>query len=55
MLDIDRQKKIGRLHDAMYEQSLVFLALRTRPGSEAQLAQTRRRIIRIYHRLQSMA
>lgn len=55
MLDIDHQKDIGRLYDAIYEQSLVFLALRTRPGAEAQLAEARERIIRIYRRLQSLA
>lgn len=50
MKDIDNEKEIARLHDAIYEQSLVFLALRTGPGSEARLAETRERIIRICHR-----
>lgn len=54
-MDIENLKEIGRLHDAIYEQSLVFLALRTRPGSEAQLAEARDRIIQIYSRLQTLA
>lgn len=38
----------------MYEQSLVFLALRQRPGSEAKLAEMREEIIRLYSTIQSL-
>lgn len=52
MLDIDMVREVSSLHETMYEQSLLYLALRTRPGCEAKLAETRERIIRLYSRLQ---
>ncbi len=54
MPDIDMLQDVSKLHETMYEQSLVYLALRTRPGSEASLAETRERIIRLYSRIQSL-
>jgi hypothetical protein len=38
----------------MYEQSLVFLALRTLPDGEAQIAQAREMIMRIYNEIQTL-
>jgi len=55
MPEMDKRMEINELQDAIYEQSLVFLALKTRPGCEAKLAETRERIIRIYHRIQTLA
>ncbi len=55
MIAIDKRKEILELHETIYEQSLVFLALRTRPGCEAKLAETRDRIMRIYRRIQTLA
>ncbi len=55
MPDIDMLQAVSELHETMYEQSLVYLALRTRPGCEAKLAETRERIIMIYIRIQSLA
>lgn len=54
MLDIDRLQEAGKLQETMYEESLVYLALRTWPGCEAKLAETRERIILIYRRIQSL-
>ena len=42
---MDRIQEIRKLHETMYEQSLVFLALRTHPDYVAELAETRERII----------
>jgi hypothetical protein len=55
MPDIDRMQAVSKLHETMYEQSLLYLALRTRPDCEAKLAETRERIIRIYSRIQSLS
>jgi len=55
MPDIDNRKEIGEIHDAIYEQSLIFLALRTRPGYEAKLAETRERIMSLYSRVQTLS
>ena len=54
MVDMDKQEEISRLHETIYEQSLVFLALRTRPGYEAKLAETRERIIQVYRMIQTL-
>jgi hypothetical protein len=51
---LDKRQEIYELQEAIYEQSLVFLALRTRPGYEAKLAETRERIMRIYFRIQTL-
>jgi hypothetical protein len=55
MPEMSKFQEISKLHETMYEQSLVFLALRTRPGCEAKLAETREKIIRIYYQIQSLA
>jgi len=55
MPDLDRIQEIRKLQDEMYEQSLVFLALRNHPDYGARLAETRERIIRIYCRIQTLA
>ena len=54
MPDLDRIQEIRKLHDKMYEQSLVFLALRNHPDYGASLAAAREQIIRIYVRLQTL-
>jgi hypothetical protein len=54
MPEMDKRKEFVELQEAIYEQSLVFLALRTRPGYEAKLAETRERIMRIYSRIQTL-
>ena len=54
MPDMKNYQEISKLHESMYEQSLVFLALRTRPGSEAKLAEMRETILRIYNEIQSL-
>jgi hypothetical protein len=53
MPDLDELREIHELYRTMYEQSILFLAMRTRPGCEAELAKTRERIIRLYNRIQS--
>ncbi len=55
MPDLDRMQEIRMLHDKMYEQSLMFLALRNHPDYGARLAETREQIIRIYCRIQTLA
>jgi hypothetical protein len=55
MPDLDRKQEIRKLQDEMYEQSLVFLALRNHPDYGARLAETREQIIRIYSRIQTLA
>jgi hypothetical protein len=55
MPDLDRIQEIRKLQDEMYEQSLVFLALRNHPDYRARLAETREQIIRIYSRIQTLA
>jgi len=55
MPDLDRIQGIRKLQDEMYEQSLVFLALRNHPDYGARLAETREKIIRIYCRIQTLA
>jgi hypothetical protein len=55
MTDIDKLVEINSLHESMYVESLVFLALKTRPGFEAELAETRERIIRIYAIIQALS
>lgn len=50
----DKTQEIRKLHETMYEQSLVFLALRTSPGGDAELAQTRDLIMRLYSEIQNM-
>jgi hypothetical protein len=55
MPNLDRIQEIRKLHDKMYEQSLVFLALRNHPDYRARLAETREQIIRIYSRIQTLA
>lgn len=47
-------QEIGKLHEKMYEQILLFHALKTRPDCEVELAETRQRIIRIYSRIQAL-
>jgi len=54
MVDMDKQKEISKLHETIYEQSLVFLALRTRPDCEAKLAETRDRILKTYRQIQTL-
>jgi hypothetical protein len=54
MVDMDKQEEISKLHESIYEQSLVFLALRTRPGCEVKLAETRDRIMQIYRMIQTL-
>jgi hypothetical protein len=51
----DKTQEIRRLHETMYEQSLVFLALRTQPDGDAQIAETRDLIMRIYSEIQTLA
>lgn len=50
----DKTQEIRRLHETMYEQSLVFLALRTYPEGETELAQTRELIMRLYSEIQNL-
>ena len=54
MPDLDRVQVIRKLHEKMYEQSLMFLALRNHPDYGAKLSATRERIIRIYCKIQSL-
>jgi hypothetical protein len=54
MPEMDKLREITELHDAIYEQSLLFLALRTRPGFEAKLAETQERIMRLYRMVQTL-
>jgi hypothetical protein len=54
MPNLDESQDISKLHETMYEQSLVFLALRARPGCEAKLAEMREQIIRLYSTIQSL-
>jgi len=53
MPDLENLREIQELYRTMYEQSLLFLAMRTRPGCEAKLAETRERVIRLFSRIQS--
>ncbi|MFZ0928375.1 MAG: hypothetical protein WAN11_07230 [Syntrophobacteraceae bacterium] len=53
MPDLENLREIHELHRTMYEQSLLFLAMKTRPGCEVKLAETRERIIRLYNTIQS--
>ncbi len=53
MPDLDELREIHELYRTLYEQSLLFLAMKTCPGCEAKLAETRERIIRVYNRIQS--
>jgi hypothetical protein len=55
MPDLDRIQEIRTLHDKMYEQSLVFLALKKHPDHWAKLAEARDQIIRIYGKIQTLA
>ena len=50
----DKTQEIRMLHETMYEQSLVFLALRTHPDGDERLAETRELIMRIYNQLQTL-
>ena len=50
----DKTQEIRRLHETMYEQSLVFLALRTDPDGDAALAETRELIMRLYSEIQDL-
>jgi hypothetical protein len=47
-------REIGELHEKMYEQILLFHALKTRPDRGEELAETRRRIMRMYYRLHGL-
>jgi hypothetical protein len=49
------KERIQALHERMYEQSLVFLALKTHPDREARPAETRQRIIQIYRKIRTQA
>ena len=55
MPGMDKLLEIDRLHESLYEESQLFLVLRTRPDSEAELAETRERITRIYRRIRALA
>jgi hypothetical protein len=46
---------LKRLHEEMYEQSLLFLALRSYPDSGVRLAAARQHIIDLYSRIQNLA
>jgi len=52
---MDKLLEIDRLHECLYEESQLFLVLRERPDSEAELAETRERIIRIYNRIKALS
>ena len=52
---VDDNNEIRRLHERLYEQSLLFQVLRTAPDREAALAKTRDLIVRIYSRISSGA
>ena len=54
MTIMDKTQEIKRLHEEMYEQSLLFQALRTSPGGGATLAKTRELILCIYSRIQTL-
>lgn len=54
MTMIDKTNEIRRLHENLYEQSLLFLALRTSPNGGAALAEKRELIMWIYSRIQSL-
>ncbi len=46
---------LRKLHEEMYEQSLLFLALRSYPDCGARLAATREQIIDLYSQIQNLA
>ncbi len=54
MTTIDKTQEIRRLHEEIYEQSLVFLALRTSPDGQEKLAETRGLIMWLYNRIQAL-
>ncbi len=54
MTAMDKTQEIRRLHEKLYEQSLLFLALRTSPNGEATRAETRELIEWIYNRIQNL-
>ncbi len=54
MLAIDKTQEIRKLHETMYEQSLVFIAMRTSPDCGARLAETRELIMQIYSEIQTL-
>ncbi|MGO9022165.1 MAG: hypothetical protein ACLQVJ_27830 [Syntrophobacteraceae bacterium] len=53
MPDLENLREIHELYRTIYEQSLLFLAMKTRPGCETKLAETRERIIRLYNTIRS--
>lgn len=55
MTAMNRIEEIRTLHEKFYEQSLLFLALRTAPDSEAALAKTRELVVSIYNRIRTLA
>jgi hypothetical protein len=54
MLAVDKTQEIRKLHETIYEQSLVFLALRTHPDCDAVLAETRELIMRLYREIHDL-
>ncbi len=54
MMTMEKTQEIRRLHKKMYEQSLIFLALRTSPDGEAALVETRALILWLYSRIKTL-
>lgn len=54
MASKDKTQEIRRLHETMYEKSLLFLVLRTSPDCEAKMVETQELIMRIYGRIQGL-
>lgn len=50
----DKTQQIRKLHQTMYEQSLLFLALMTSPDGETKRAETRELIIQLYSKIQDL-
>ncbi len=55
MRGMDKTQEIRRLHQTMYEQSLIFLSLKGSPDCDTSLmVETRELIMRIYGRIQEL-
>jgi hypothetical protein len=50
----DMTHEIRKLHETMVEQSLLFLAMRTNPDGDAELAEIRHLIMRLYKEIQDL-
>ncbi len=55
MPGMDKTQEIRRLHQRMYEQSLLFLSMKGAPDCDTRLmVETRQLIMRIYGRIQEL-